>query len=64
MKLNRIHHVAIICSDYEVSKHFYTNVLGFRVVNETYRPERESFKLDLQLDNGDQIELEKAVYVL
>ncbi|WAH36613.1 SMU1112c/YaeR family gloxylase I-like metalloprotein [Alicyclobacillus dauci] len=57
MKLNRIHHVAIICSDYERSKAFYTNVLGLQIIEETYRAERQSYKLDLRLTNGDQIEL-------
>ncbi len=55
--LNSIHHVAIICSDYEVSKHFYTSILGLEVVAENYRAERESYKLDLKLPNGNQIEL-------
>ena len=57
MKLNRIHHVAIICSNYEQSKQFYTEVLGFSVIQETYRQHRDSFKLDLQIPAGDQIEL-------
>jgi glyoxylase I family protein len=52
--LNKIHHIAIICSDYEVSKKFYTEILGFKIINETYRKERESYKLDLAL-NGDYI---------
>lgn len=52
--LSKIHHIAIICSDYEVSKKFYTEVLGFKIINETYRAERESYKLDLAL-NGDYI---------
>ncbi|MBD1876767.1 VOC family protein [Nodosilinea sp. FACHB-131] len=52
-----IHHVAIICSDYEQSKHFYTKVLGFEVLCETYRVERQSYKLDLRLGDGTQIEL-------
>jgi glyoxylase I family protein len=56
MKLQSIHHVAIICSDYEVSKHFYTEILGLRILRETYRAERDSHKLDLEL-NGVQIEL-------
>jgi glyoxylase I family protein len=56
MKLHSVHHVAIICSDYEVSKHFYTEVLGLTVLRETYRTERDSYKLDLEL-NGVQIEL-------
>ncbi|MFC0213123.1 VOC family protein [Paenibacillus chartarius] len=56
MVLNNIHHVAIICSDYEVSKHFYTKILGLRVIREVYREERESYKLDLEI-GGSQIEL-------
>lgn len=52
-----IHHVAIICSDYDRSKHFYTQILGFKILNETYRAERDSYKLDLQVGDRDQIEL-------
>lgn len=52
-----IHHIAIICGDYGRSKHFYTQVLGFEVVRETYRAERQSYKLDLRLGDGTQIEL-------
>ncbi|KTD35153.1 VOC family protein [Legionella israelensis] len=55
--LNRIHHIAIICSDYEKSKHFYTHVLGLEVVKETYREERQSYKLDLSLHGEYIIEL-------
>ena len=55
--LRRIHHVAIIASDYEVSKRFYTKLLGLRVVAENYRAERDSHKLDLALPDGSQIEL-------
>jgi len=57
MQLRRMHHVAIICSDYERSRRFYTEVLGLRVLNENYRPERDSWKLDLTLPDGSQIEL-------
>lgn len=57
MDLKRIHHVAIICSDYEVSKRFYTEFLGLRVVAETYRKERDSYKLDLRVGDTYQIEL-------
>ncbi|HZG73367.1 MAG TPA: VOC family protein [Chondromyces sp.] len=57
MKLNRVHHVAIICSDYEKSKSFYTNILGLRVIQETYREERDSYKLDLLVGDDCQIEL-------
>ena len=55
--LLRIHHAAIICSDYARSKHFYTQVLGLRVVAEHLRTERQSWKLDLALPDGSQIEL-------
>ena len=55
--LNRIHHVAIICSDYERSKDFYVNVLGLKVVQEVYRAERKSYKLDLSVGGLYQIEL-------
>jgi glyoxylase I family protein len=57
MKLLRTHHVAVICSDYEASKHFYTETLGLEVVSEVYRRERGSYKLDLRLPDGTQIEL-------
>ena len=57
MKLKRIHHAAIICSDYERSRRFYTEVLGLRVVAENYRAQRDSYKLDLALPDGSQIEL-------
>lgn len=57
MELLRIHHVAIIVSDYEASKRFYTEILGLRVVAETYRAERNSWKLDLAVGPGYQIEL-------
>lgn len=55
--LNGIHHVAIICSDYAKSKDFYTRVLGFKIVAENYRADRDSYKLDLALADGTQIEL-------
>ena len=55
--LNQIHHVAIICSDYAQSKHFYTEILGLQIVAEHYRAERASYKLDLALPDGAQIEL-------
>lgn len=51
------HHVAIIVSDYERSKRFYTEVLQFRVILETYRSDRESWKLDLQIHGGGQLEI-------
>jgi glyoxylase I family protein len=53
----KIHHIAIICSNYEVSKAFYVNTLGFEVLAEVYREERQSFKLDLAINGVYQIEL-------
>lgn len=55
--LKAIHHVAIICADYERSKQFYTETLGLTIVQETYRAERQSYKLDLAVDGHYQIEL-------
>jgi glyoxylase I family protein len=57
MHLSRIHHAAIICSEYERSKRFYTDVLGLRVIAEVFRAERGSYKLDLALPDGSQLEL-------
>jgi glyoxylase I family protein len=57
LKINRVHHIAIICSDYERSKHFYTQILGFKIIAENYRAERKSYKLDLAVGNQYQIEL-------
>jgi len=57
MQLRRVHHIAIICSDYARSKHFYTQVLGLRVLAEAYREARDSYKLDLALPDGTQLEL-------
>jgi glyoxylase I family protein len=55
--LLRIHHAAIICSDYAVSRRFYAEVLGLPVIAEHWRAERRSWKLDLALPDGSQIEL-------
>ena len=52
-----LHHIAIICSDFARSKHFYSDVLGLRIVREVFRAERNSWKLDLALDNGMFLEL-------
>lgn len=57
LRLNKIHHIAIICRDYEKSKAFYTSVLGFTIIEETYRAERQSYKLDLALNGQYVIEL-------
>lgn len=53
----KIHHIAIICSDYEISKKFYTEVLGLHIIREVYREERQSFKLDLAIGDHYVIEL-------
>ncbi|MDJ0822671.1 MAG: VOC family protein [Paracoccaceae bacterium] len=55
--LQAVHHVALICGDYPRSKAFYTEVLGLRVVAETYRDARDSWKLDLALPDGSLLEL-------
>ena len=55
MNLKKVHHIAIIGSNYEKSKHFYVDLLGFSIIRENYRPERDDYKIDLQLDD---IELE------
>ncbi|WGQ11750.1 VOC family protein [Pedobacter gandavensis] len=55
--LSKVHHVAIICSDYNVSKDFYTDVLGLTIIREVYRAERDSYKLDLALNGEYVIEL-------
>lgn len=57
LRLEGVHHVAVIASDYARSRRFYTEVLGLTVVHETWRAERQSHKLDLQLPDGTQIEL-------
>lgn len=56
-KLDRVHHIAIICTDYERSKHFYTQVLGLKIVREVYREQRDSYKLDLEVAGQYQVEL-------
>jgi glyoxylase I family protein len=55
--LKSVHHIAIICSDYQRSKHFYTEVLGLEVIREVYREARKSYKLDLALNGHYVIEL-------
>lgn len=55
--LNKVHHIAIICTDYIVSKAFYIDVLGLEVIREVYRAERQSYKLDLALNGQYIIEL-------
>ena len=57
MQTSGIHHLAIICSNYEQSKKFYVEVLGFSIIKETFRAARNSYKLDLRVGNNAQIEL-------
>ncbi|PZX57719.1 glyoxylase I family protein [Algoriphagus ratkowskyi] len=57
IQLLNIHHIAIICKDYERSKKFYTEVLGLEIVREVYRDYRKSYKLDLSLNSNYIIEL-------
>jgi len=57
LKLESVHHIALICSNYELSKKFYTEILGFSVIQETFRVERNSYKLDLALNGNYIIEL-------
>lgn len=57
LQLNKIHHIAIICSDYQKSKTFYTTILGLTIIQEIYREERQSYKLDLALKGDYVIEL-------
>lgn len=59
MKLNKIHHIAIIVSDFQAAKNFYVHKLGFQVIRENYREQRNDWKLDLRLGDGpESIELE------
>ena len=53
----KIHHIAIICSEYETSKTFYTEILGLKILREVYRIERDSWKLDLGIGDHYVIEL-------
>ena len=53
----KIHHIAIICSDYQVSKKFYTEILGLQILRKVYREERDSYKLDLGIGDHYVIEL-------
>jgi glyoxylase I family protein len=57
LSLKGVHHIAIICSNYEKSKRFYTQILGFTIDQEIFRQERDSYKLDLSLNGHYTIEL-------
>lgn len=57
MKVNKVHHIAIICSDYQISKSFYVDILKFKPIREVFREERNSYKLDLMVNDVYQLEL-------
>lgn len=57
IKINKVHHIAIIASDYEKSKYFYTEMLGLQIIREVYREARNSYKLDLAIGENYVIEL-------
>ena len=57
MKFSTIHHIAIIVSDYEKSRDFYVNKLGFSVIRENYRPDRGDWKLDLRINDTTELEI-------
>lgn len=57
LQISNIHHIAIICSNYEVSKQFYTQILGFEIISENYRTDRNSMKCDLNLNGNYCLEL-------
>lgn len=54
---NKIHHIAIIAADYEKSRHFYVDILGFSIIRENHRPEKGDIKLDLKMNEETEIEL-------
>ena len=55
--MNMIHHIAIICSDKDSALDFYVSKLGFEIIRENYRPERDDWKIDLKLNDETEIEL-------
>ncbi|MBR2290402.1 MAG: VOC family protein [Clostridia bacterium] len=57
MNLSKIHHIAIIVSDYQKAKDFYVNQLGFEVIRENFRPNKNDWKIDLKVDNNTELEL-------
>lgn len=57
MKLNSVHHIAIIVSDIKIARDFYVDKLGFQVIQENYRPQREDWKLDLRVDEHTELEI-------
>lgn len=57
MNLSNVHHIAIIVSDYALSRDFYVNKLGFPIIRENYRPEKDDWKLDLKLNETTELEI-------
>lgn len=57
MRLNSVHHIAIIVSDIAAAKEFYVDKLGFEIIRENYRPGREDWKLDLRIDDHTELEI-------
>lgn len=57
LQLKKVHHIAIICSDYKKSRYFYTEILGLTIIKEVFREDRQSYKLDLALHGNYIIEL-------
>ena len=57
MDLSSIHHIAIIVSNYEASKDFYVNKLGFQIIRENYRPDKKDWKLDLRVNDSTELEI-------
>ena len=57
MELSEIHHVAIIVSNYSVSRDFYVNKLKFPVIRENYREDKEDWKLDLRVNATTELEI-------
>ena len=55
--MNTIHHIAIICSNKETALHFYHDLLGFPIIRENYRPERDDWKIDLRINEATELEL-------
>ena len=62
LNIQSIHHVALLTDNYELSKQFYTEILGFTILKETYRAERQSYKLDLVIKDKYQIELFSSIF--
>lgn len=57
MNLSKIHHIAIIVSNYESAKDFYVNKLGFSIIRENYRQERKDWKMDLRVNEHIELEI-------